>query len=90
MRINTYVHNSYYFDRVSLEIIDHFNLSLRNIDKYLGYIGKMFTWTKEPSNACTARSFVNNLVIPYYVAVMLFRPNIYDSFMNGDFTDYLI
>ena len=21
---------------------------------------------------------------------MLFRPNIYDSFMNGDFTDYLI
>lgn len=90
IRLNTHIHENYMFDMVCLEIINYFNLSLRNVDKYLGYIGKMFEITKNSgNNHFSSRAFVMYLFIPYYIATLLFRQELYDNLMKGDFADYL-
>ena len=50
MKLNTYVQDNYFFDMTCMEVINYFNLSLRNIDKYLGYIGKMFEIYNDSNN----------------------------------------
>lgn len=90
IRLNTHVQDNYMFDMVCLEIINYFNLSLRDVDKYLGYIGKMFEITKNSGiSHFSSRAFVMYLFIPYYVVTLLFRQELYDNLMKGDFADYL-
>ena len=90
-RLNAHVRDNYFFDMVCLEIISYFGLSLRNIDKYLGYIGKMFNLEKQHINndEFTERAFVVYLFIPYYVATLLFKQNLNENFMDGNFDDYI-
>lgn len=78
---------NYFFQIICLEIISYLNLSLRNIDKYLLYIGKTFK-APDASNTevCT---FVNSLFVPYFVATNLFNQKLYDDLMNENLDDYL-
>lgn len=90
MKLNTYVQDNYFFDMTCMEVIKYFNLSLRNVDKYLSYIGKMFEITKNGgNNDFTSRGFVIYLFMPYYVAALLFKQELYDNFMKGDLSQYI-
>ena len=90
MKLNTYVQDNYFFDMICMEVINYFNLSLRNVDKYLSYIGKMFEITKKGGdNDFTSRAFVIYLFVPYYVATLLFKQELYDNFMKGDLSEYI-
>ena len=78
---------NYFFQIICLEIISYLNLSLRNIDKYLLYIGKTF---KAPDASNTEVCiFVNSLFVPYFVATNLFNQKLYDDLMNENLDDYL-
>lgn len=90
MKLNTYVQDNYFFDMTCMEVIKYFNLSLRNVDKYLSYIGKMFEITKNGgNNDFTSRGFVIYLFMPYYVAALLFKQELHDNFMKGDLSQYI-
>ena len=90
MKLNTYIQDNYFFDMTCMEVINYFTLSLRNIDKYLSYIGKMFEITKNGgNNDFTSRAFVIYLFMPYYVATLLFKQELYDKFMKGDLSEYI-
>lgn len=89
MKLNTYVTENYYFDIVCMEVIKYLDLSLRNIDKYLSYVGKMFEFSKDDdNNDFTARAFVEFLFVPYYIGMMLFKTSEIDSLLKYDFKDY--
>lgn len=88
MKIDAYVDDNYFFDMTCMEVIDYLNLSLRNIDKYIGYVKTMFIKSNNNDMNFTARAFVEYLFVPYYIGALLFKPTLYEEFLKGNFDDY--
>jgi len=90
MKLNTHVTDNNYFDIVCMEVIKYLDLSLRNIDKYLSYVGKMFEFSKgNDRENFTARVFVEFLFTPYYIGMMLFKTSEIENLFNYDFKYYV-
>ncbi len=81
--------DGYCFQIVCLEIIDYFNLSLRNIDKYLLYVGNEYKSPKDSGIYFEISTFVNSLFVPYFIAANLFNQKLYYDLMNENLDDYL-
>lgn len=89
-KTNNEVNSSYFFDMVVLEIIGHFNLSLRNIDRYLCYLKNMFIKTnKTDGDIFPIKGLVLYLFIPYYLAVKLFDEKSYNDLIKLDFNEFI-
>lgn len=89
MKIGNHVADNDFFDMVCIEVIDYYNLSLRNVDIFLSYVKTMFIKSQNMDNTnFTAQAFVEYLFVPYYIGIKLFKPYLYEDFMNGNLDDY--
>lgn len=88
MKIDAQVDDNYFFDMTCMEVIDYLDLTLRNIDKYIGYVKTMFIKSNNNDMNFTARAFVEYLFVPYYIGALLFKPTLYEEFLKGNFEDY--
>ncbi len=82
--------DSYYFDMVCLEIINNFNLSLRNIDRFLVYLKNLFISTKSSDDCFSPlRLFLQCFFTPYYLSLKLFDLKKLNALKNYDFIHVL-
>lgn len=84
------IHDNYFFDMICLEIISDFNLSLRNIDRFLTYLKSLFLTTKKDNEyGFTMKALLKYFFIPYYLSLKLFDINKLKALRKYDFSDTL-